>query len=116
VISKLPGSGSFKKYRVHESCVSGVRLLRHDFLQPFPSQSKCETFVRSGLRSENRLGRSRHIPDRRSIQYCGPFKPFQPFNRFALFKTLNSEMQPGRNWRYSTGFAGALTREAVVVG
>ena len=30
---------------------------------------------------------------------------------YASFKTLNSEMQPGpENWRYFTGFAGALTR------
>ena len=60
-----------------------------------------------------------------------PVPLFQPFNRCAhqllrpvpnvpavqplrSVQTLNSEMQPGRNWRYSTGFAGALTREGVV--
>jgi hypothetical protein len=29
---------------------------------------------------EDRQGQSRHIPDRRSIQYCGPFNTFKPFN------------------------------------
>ena len=42
--------------------VSAVKLLRLDFLRPFPSQSECKIYVRSGLRSENRQGRSRHIP------------------------------------------------------
>jgi hypothetical protein len=43
--------------------------------------------------------------------YCGPFQTFQSFNRFALFKTLNSEIQPGQNSRHFTRFAGALTRD-----
>jgi hypothetical protein len=51
-----------------------------------------------------------------AIQYRGPFNTFKPFNRFAPFKTLNSEMQPGQNCRYSTGFAGALTRDVIVAG
>jgi hypothetical protein len=35
---------------------------------------------------------------------------------FAPFKTLNSEMQPGQNCRYSTEFAGALTGDVVMIG
>jgi len=66
------------------------------------------------MRSENRQGRSRHIPDRRSIQYCGPFNTFKPFNRIASFKSFNWSRQPGQNCRYFTGFAGALTRDVVV--
>jgi hypothetical protein len=46
--------------------VSVVGILRLDFLRPFLSQSECEIFVWSDLRSENRQGRSRRIPDRRS--------------------------------------------------
>jgi hypothetical protein len=35
-------------------------------------------------------------------------------NRYALFKTFNSEMQPGEIWRDSTGFVGVLTRDMFV--
>ena len=45
---------------------SRVRLLRLEFLRCCLSQRECEIFIRSDLRSENRQGRSRHIPDRRS--------------------------------------------------
>jgi hypothetical protein len=38
-----------------------------------------------------------------------------PFNRYAPFKSFNVDPQPGENWRYFTGFAGALTRDVVVV-
>jgi hypothetical protein len=34
----------------------------------------------------------------------------------ASFKSFNWAPQPGQKWRYSTGFAGALTRDVAVVG
>src|SRR5215813_8563908 len=47
------------------SPVSRVRLLRFDVLQP-SSHAESQIYVLSGLHWENRRGRSRHIPDRRS--------------------------------------------------
>ena len=45
--------------------ISGmIRLLRLHFLRPFSSQSNCEIYARSGFRSENLRGQSRHILDR----------------------------------------------------
>jgi hypothetical protein len=56
--------------------------------------------VHTGTLRSNRSSRSTAS----LTNYCGRFQTFQSFKRFTLFKTLNSEMQPGQKWRYS-GFA-----------
>jgi len=126
--------------------VSGVRLLRLDFLRPFSQSMKMRDLrtvwfplgkpagSKSPLLPQHRQGSTPvqkfksstclHATagapvqkfnssrfnglkaDSRSIaaltNYCGPFQkpalsPVEGFNRFAPFKTFNSEMQPGQS-------------------
>ena len=60
--------------------------------------------------SENRQGRSRYIPDRR-YSIPRPVQYVQTVKSLRSVQVVYWAPQLGQNWRYSTGFAGALTRD-----